>query len=174
MAALNNFKAAYVASEDRILLQATGIGWNQNLWITRRILVLLSGVFESLLQVHYRSAAQQLSGNVAYAEDFAEFAQATSSINNPLQPNSAIEPISTPPIVVYEIRPARLGDGLFAFFFSDVAGNGYGYQLNEALMNALVNLLQEKSNEACWGLLLRKPSAPSVNSAQTSTKRAIH
>lgn len=175
MAELHTFNAHYAPNEDRILLQAAGDGWTQNFWITRRVLILLGSVFNSLLEQHYTSTAQQMSGDAAYAADFAEFAREAALSNNPPQPAATLEAITEPPILVYEIKYLALGEGIFAILLTDAEGQGHGYQLQEGLLNALINLLQAQSDQAVWGIRLTQPLAQSTPTfSQTTTKRLLN
>jgi hypothetical protein len=174
VAELHTFNAQYVPHEDRILLQAVGDGWNQNFWITRRVLILLGGVFQTLLDKHYTETAQQMSGSAAYAADFAEFARDASLNDNPPQPAQALEALTDPPILVYEIKYLSLGQGVFAIMLTDTNGNGHGYQLQEALLQALLNLLQAQADQAVWNVRLTNPITATTAPSAPVSKRLLN
>lgn len=174
MAELRTFNAQYAPNEDRILLQAVGDGWNQNFWITRRVLILLGSVFQTLLEKHYTETAQQLSGSAAYAADFAEFARDASLNKNPPQPADALEDLAEPPILVYEIQYLALGQGQFAIMLTDTNGHGHGYQLQEPLLNALLNLLQAQADQAVWNIRLTTPATATMKPSSPVSKRLLN
>lgn len=175
MAALDRFNAIYSPIEDRILLQAVGDGWTQNFWMTRHVLMMFGNVCASLLNNHYTSLAQQLSGSSSHAEDFAQFGQDASLSENPPRSCAAMDGFTEAPLLVYEIRYKGLGQGAFAIFLSDSQGQGHGYQLQETLLNALINLLQTQADQAGWGIRLRPTIQTPIAATQGDAgKRSLH
>lgn len=172
MSALQKFKAAYAPVEDRILLQATGDGWCQSFWVTRRVLSLLGQVFQKLLMHHYRKVAQEMSLNAQYAQDFSDFGREAAITQNPPVSLGAMAEISGAPILIYEIKYIDLTNGMFALLFTDTQGEGHGYQLKEDLVNALSNLLQAKANEAGWGITIIPKTV--ANPLPSTNKRMLN
>lgn len=162
MAALHRFNAIYSPTEDRILLQATGEDWTQNFWITRHVLIMLGSVCNALLEKHYTTVAQMARGSLSYVGDFAQFGQEAAYSDNPPRKCSEIDEIKETPLLVYEIRYQSLDKGCFAILLSDKDGRAHGYQLQESLLQALINLLQAQADQARWNIRLR-PTASTSN-----------
>lgn len=172
---LEQFNAAYDATQDRILLRIrTSDGAEYRLWITRRYLSLLWPLLMKMIDgFSARKSADPLTrstlAELAHGEAIgrADFDSQYKEGN--------LFPLGVEPVLLARISLRPLIGETQTLVLLPQTGHGINLDLDEKLVHILARLLQNTATAADWTLKLEvAPGLPGTDATAASGPRRLH
>lgn len=157
----------YDPGQDRLLLRiSTSADLEYRLWFTRR---MLRGIWPGLMQLVTASPLVKQQAAPEARQAVVEFQRAQAlqkaEFGTEYQAPSQTATPGGEPILVHGVRMRPLGDGTHEIQLAPIDGPGVSLKLTEAMLHALVKLLQDGVKATDWDISLELPRAANASVA---------